>query len=125
MDLKFDKLDGLVPAIVQDYQTNKVLMVAFMDKTAWEKTLESGKAAYYSRSRKKSWIKGEESGNFQEVKEIYVDCDEDTVLIKVDQKGGAACHKGFNSCFFRKVENGELQTVEERVFNPEDVYGKK
>jgi phosphoribosyl-AMP cyclohydrolase len=116
MQLKFDKMNGLVPAIVQDYTNNKILMVAFMDETAWEKTLKSGKAAYYSRSRKKSWIKGEESGNFQIVKEIYVDCDEDTVLLKVEQVGGAACHLGYNSCFFRKLENDELKIVEEKVF---------
>ena len=125
MELKFEKMDGLIPAIVQDYKTNKVLMVAFMDKTAWETTLKSGKAAYYSRSRQKSWIKGEQSGNHQIVKEIFVDCDEDTVLLKVEQVGGAACHVGYNSCFYRKYEDEELKVVEEKVFNPEDVYGKK
>jgi len=125
MKLKFDKLDGLVPAIVQDYRTNKVLMVAFMDEVAWNKTLESGKAAYYSRSRKKSWIKGEESGNFQIVKEIYIDCDEDTVLLKVEQVGGAACHEGYNSCFYRIYKDGELEVSEARVFDPATVYGKK
>jgi phosphoribosyl-AMP cyclohydrolase len=125
MKLRFDKLDGLIPAIVQDYHTHQVLMLAFMDEAAWNKTIESGKAAYYSRSRKKSWIKGEESGNFQIVKEIHVDCDEDTVLLRIEQVGGAACHEGFPSCFYRIFKDGELQVTQERVFDPATVYKKK
>ncbi len=88
--LNFEKLNGLIPAVVQDFESGEVLMLAFMNQEAWEKTLETGKASYYSRSRDKLWIKGEQSGNFQNVKEIYVDCDEDTILLKVEQVGKAA-----------------------------------
>jgi len=123
MKLDFDKMGGLVPAIIQDAETNQVLMLAYMNPIAWEKTLETGKAWFYSRSRNKQWMKGEESGNVQIVKEVFVDCDDDTVLIKVEQVGKAACHKGYTSCFFRKV-NGETTVVEERVFDPEKVYKK-
>ncbi len=123
MKLDFDKMGGLVPAIIQDAETNQVLMLAYMNPVAWEKTLETGKAWFYSRSRDKQWMKGEESGNVQVVKEVFVDCDDDTVLLKVEQVGKAACHKGYTSCFFRKV-NGETQIVEERVFDPEKVYKK-
>lgn len=125
MKLNFDKLgNGLLPAIVQDYKTNKVLMVAFMNQEAFEMTVKTKKATYYSRSRNSLWVKGESSGNIQEVKEIYVDCDEDTVLVKVNQIGDAACHKGYNSCFFRKIENDELKVIEEKVFDPSKVYKK-
>ncbi len=123
MELDFDKSGGLVPAIIQDAETGKVLMLAYMNKTAWEKTLETGKAWFYSRSRDKQWMKGEESGNVQNVKEIFVDCDEDTVLLKVEQVGKAACHKGYVSCFFRKL-NGDVNIVEEKIFDPESVYKK-
>ena len=123
MKLDFDKMGGLIPAIIQDAETNQVLMLAYMNPIAWEKTLETGKAWFYSRSRNKQWMKGEESGNVQIVKEVYVDCDDDTVLIKVEQVGNAACHKGYTSCFFRKL-NGEVKVVEERVFDPEKVYKK-
>jgi phosphoribosyl-AMP cyclohydrolase len=111
ISLKFKKIEGLVPAIVQDYETGEVLMLAFMNQDAWDKTLETGKATYYSRSRQELWVKGETSGNFQVVKEILVDCDEDTVLLKIEQKGGAACHTGHKSCFFRKIENGKLSNI--------------
>ena len=94
MKLDFDKMGGLVPAIIQDAKTSKVLMLAYMNSIAWEKTLETGKAWFYSRSRDKQWMKGEESGNVQIVKEVFVDCDDDTVLLKVEQVGNAACHKG-------------------------------
>jgi phosphoribosyl-AMP cyclohydrolase len=124
MELNFDKMGGLVPAIIQDVETNKVLMLAFMDKNAWEKTLETGKTWFYSRSREKYWMKGEESGNVQNVKEVFVDCDDDTVLLKVEQIGKAACHTGYQSCFFRKL-NGEVEIVEEKIFDPEKVYKKK
>jgi len=123
MKLDFDKMGGLVPAIVQDAETGKVLMLAYMNTIAWEKTLETGKAWFYSRSRGKQWMKGEESGNVQIIKEVFVDCDDDTVLLKVEQVGNAACHKGYTSCFFRKV-NGDVKIVEEKVFDPEKVYKK-
>ena len=121
MKLDFDKMGGLVPAIIQDAETGKVLMLAYMNSIAWEKTLETGKAWFYSRSRDKQWMKGEESGNVQIVKEVFVDCDDDTVLLKVEQVGNAACHKGYSSCFFRKV-NGDVKIIEGKVFDPEKVY---
>jgi len=124
MKLNFDKWDGLVPAIAQDWKTGEVLMVAFMDATAWEKTLTTGKVHYHSRSRNKTWMKGEESGHVQTVKEILVDCDEDTVLIKVDQAGGAACHTGFRTCFYRRVDGDRVETMGSPVFDPKKVYKK-
>ncbi|MCD6319686.1 MAG: phosphoribosyl-AMP cyclohydrolase [Candidatus Desulfofervidaceae bacterium] len=122
--LNFSKLDGLVPAIVQDYQTGEVLMLAFMNEKAWQKTLETGLAHYYSRTRQTLWQKGSSSGHVQRVKEIYVDCDNDTVLLKVGQVGRAACHTGYRSCFYRRVEGETLVVVGEKVFDPEEVYGK-
>ncbi|MFH1287475.1 MAG: phosphoribosyl-AMP cyclohydrolase [bacterium] len=123
--LNFDKLNGMIAAIVQDYKTSEILMLAFMNKEAWEKTLQTGSAHFYSRSRNKLWMKGEESGNTQIVKEILVDCDEDAVVLKVEQIGGAACHTGYNSCFFRKVENNQLKLIKkDRVFDPGKVYNK-
>jgi len=125
ISLNFNKIQGLVPAIVQDFETGEVLMLAFMNQDAWEATLATGKATYYSRSRQKLWIKGETSGNFQVVKEILVDCDEDTVLLKIEQKGGAACHTGHKSCFYRKVENdGSVKTIGKLIFDPREVYNK-
>jgi phosphoribosyl-AMP cyclohydrolase len=115
VNLDFNKINGLVPAIVQDHETGEVLMVAFMNQEAWKATLSTGRATYYSRSRQKLWIKGETSGNFQIVKEILVDCDEDTVLLKVEQRGGMACHTGHRSCFYRKVENGSLSNIGELI----------
>ena len=99
-------------------------MVAYMNREAWEKTIETGTATYWSRSRNSLWIKGETSGNTQAVKDIFVDCDLDTVVLKVDQGDGAACHMGYRSCFYRKVSDGEMEIVGERVFDPEDVYTK-
>ncbi len=125
IDLDFNKLDGLVPVIAQDHETRDVLMLAFMNKTAWEMTQETGIVHYWSRSRNKLWKKGESSGNVQEVKEIRVDCDDDTVLILVKQIGEAACHTGYRSCFYRKIDNNELKISGEKIFNPEDVYGDK
>ena len=116
--------DGLVPAIVQEHQTGAVLMLAYVNKEAWEKTLETGKAHYWSRSRNKLWLKGESSGNVQLIKDILVDCDQDTIIYKVDQKGGAACHKGYPSCFHRKVQGKEVVTIEQPVFDPDKVYKK-
>lgn len=121
----FEKTGGLVPVIAQDWQTGEVLMLAYMNQEAWEKTLETGKVHYYSRSRQKIWLKGESSGHFQIVKEIWLDCDLDTLLIKVEQLGGAACHKGYRSCFFRRFKDGDLEVVGEKIFDPEVVYGKK
>jgi phosphoribosyl-AMP cyclohydrolase len=109
---------------VQDVKTGQVLMLAYMNEKAWKNTLETGQAHYYSRSRNTQWMKGEESGNIQLVKEVFVDCDEDTVLLKVEQVGDAACHKGFESCFFRKVSDGKVEEVGRKVFNPEEVYKK-
>ena len=122
--LDFDKAGGLVPAIAQDADTGEVLMLAWMNREAFEETLRTGRAVYYSRSRGKLWRKGEESGHVQEVREIYVDCDADTVLLKVEQVGGAACHEGYKSCFFRRLDGGELSVVAERVFDPKAVYKK-
>ncbi len=119
MKLNFDKMGGLIPAVIQDYKTDKVLMVGFMNKGAYEKTLKTGKVWYYSRTRKKLWMKGETSGNVQIVKEILVDCDDDTLLIKVEQKGGAACHTGYESCFYKDVK-GKIKG--KKVFDPKDVY---
>ena len=117
----------LIPVIAQDHASGVVLMMAYMNEEAWQETLKTGRACYYSRSRKKLWRKGEESGNVQEVHEIYYDCDRDTVLLKVTQVGGAACHEGFQSCFFRKIDRqtGAVETVGERVFDPAEVYKKK
>jgi phosphoribosyl-AMP cyclohydrolase len=111
---------GLIVSVVQDMDGN-VLMVAWMNREAIEKTLKTGKMHYYSRSRKKLWLKGEESGNFQFVKEIYIDCDGDVLLFKVEQKGGA-CHEGYYTCFFRKFENNEFKIVGKKIFEPKEVY---
>ncbi len=125
VQLDFSKTGGLLPAIVQDAASGEVLMLAFMNEAAWEATLQTGKATYYSRSRKKLWIKGESSGHVQHVKEIRIDCDNDTILLKVEQVGGAACHLGYRSCFFQKIENdGSSTIIGEPVFNPEEVYKK-
>jgi phosphoribosyl-AMP cyclohydrolase len=120
--LDFDKLGGLVPVIVQDYKSGEILMLAFMNRQAWEETLRTRRGTYWSRSRNELWVKGETSGNIQEVKEIFVDCDKDTVLLKVNQKGGAACHMGYKSCFYRRLEGDELQIIGERIFDPDEVY---
>lgn len=122
--LDFSKLNGLLPAIVQDYETGEVLMLAFMNEEAWESTLSTGKATYYSRSRQKLWIKGETSGHIQMVREIRIDCDNDTVLLKVKQVGDAACHTGYQSCFYRKIENGSIQISGKLIFDPKEVYKK-
>jgi phosphoribosyl-AMP cyclohydrolase len=121
--LDFDKAGGLVPAIAQDADTGEVLMLAWMNREAFEETVRTGRAVYFSRSRNRLWRKGEESGHVQEVREVYIDCDADTVLLKVKQVGGAACHEGYKSCFFRRLDGGELTVVGERIFDPKKVYG--
>src|SRR5437899_8158513 len=122
--IDFDKAGGLVPAIAQDAQTGEVLMLAWMNREAYEETLRTRRACYYSRSRNKLWRKGEESGHFQEVQEIFLDCDADTILLKVHQIGGAACHEGYRSCFFRQVEGSQVKVIGERLFDPKQVYKK-
>jgi phosphoribosyl-AMP cyclohydrolase len=124
MQIDFAKAGGLVPAIAQDADTGVVLMLAWMNQEAYEETLRTKRAVYFSRSRNKLWRKGEESGHVQEVREILVDCDADTILLKVHQIGGAACHEGYQSCFFRRLEGEGWQTVGERVFDPKAVYKK-
>ncbi|MCP3941251.1 MAG: phosphoribosyl-AMP cyclohydrolase [Desulfobacteraceae bacterium] len=121
-ELDFEKGKGLIPAIVQDCNTGEVLMLAYMNQVSFNETLASGKATYYSRSRQALWKKGETSGHVQYVRQIRVDCDHDTILLKVEQVGGAACHKGYKSCFFKIVENNKFKIVEKRVFDPERVY---
>ncbi|MBW1859789.1 MAG: phosphoribosyl-AMP cyclohydrolase [Deltaproteobacteria bacterium] len=122
ISLDFEKCGGLVPAIVQDFETGEVLMLAFMNEEAWQETLRTGKATYWSRTRRELWIKGQSSGNVQHVREIRIDCDDDTVLLKVEQVGNAACHTGHRSCFFKKVEGDSVQVVGERIFDPKEVY---
>jgi phosphoribosyl-AMP cyclohydrolase len=122
--IDFDKAGGLAPVIAQDAESGEVLMLAWMNREAYEETLRTKRACYFSRSRNRLWRKGEESGHIQEVKEVLIDCDADTILIKVHQVGGAACHEGYKSCFFRRVGPEELQVVGTRVFDPKQVYKK-
>ena len=123
--IDFDKMDGIIPVIAQDESTGEVLMMAYMNQEALAETLRTGRVCYFSRSRNRLWRKGEESGNVQELSGIYLDCDADTLLVKVRQIGGAACHEGYRSCFFRQIEGEELKVIAQRVFNPEEVYNKK
>lgn len=122
LKIDFEKEGGLVPVIAQDVHTGEVLMMAYMNSLAWEKSLETGYVHYWSRSRQKLWKKGETSGNLQEIEEIRVDCDNDCLLVKINQKGGAACHTGYRSCFYRKLEGNRVIIDSERVFDPEDKY---
>ncbi|MBC8290450.1 MAG: phosphoribosyl-AMP cyclohydrolase [Planctomycetes bacterium] len=121
----FEKMD-LIPVIAQDDESGDVLMLAYMNEEAWQETLKSGRVVYYSRSRQKLWRKGEESGNVQELKSVYFDCDADTLLVRVHQIGGAACHEGYRRCFFRRINpaTGEVEVIGDRVFDPKEVYGK-
>jgi len=119
-----DGVGGLVTVVVQDRENGEVLMVAYANEEAVKKTIQSGLAHYYSTSRRKLWLKGESSGNTQRVSEVLVDCDGDALIYKVEQKGGA-CHMGYRTCFYRMVSEGGLEVVGERVFNPEEAYGKK
>jgi phosphoribosyl-AMP cyclohydrolase len=121
----FSRCDGLLPAIAQDAKTGEVLMQAYMNAESYAETVATGRAVYFSRSRQRLWRKGEESGNVQIVKAIYLDCDRDTILLSVEQIGGAACHEGYSSCFFRRVTPEGLEIVGKRVFDPATVYGKK
>lgn len=121
LEITYDS-QGLVPAIIQDYSSGEVLMMAYMDETALKKTIETGFTHFWSRSRKKYWKKGETSGHIQEVKEVLVDCDADTLLIKVIQHGPGACHTGHRSCFYRNIEGVEIS---KKVFSEKEVYGKK
>jgi phosphoribosyl-AMP cyclohydrolase len=122
IQLDFEKSGGLIPAVVQDEVTGEILMLAYMNRAAFEKTVETKKATYFSRSRNMLWTKGETSGHVQHVKEIRVDCDLDTVVLKVSQAGHGACHKGYKSCFYRAVDGNELKIVESQTFDPEKVY---
>ena len=125
ISLDFKKMGGLVPAIVQEYRTGEVLMLAFMNEAAWEKTQKTGKATFFSRTRNALWTKGSTSGKEQIVKEIRIDCDDDTVLLKVEQIGNAACHTGHVSCFYRRLEkDGSMTVVGEPLFDPKEVYKK-
>ncbi len=122
--LDFEKSGGLVPVIVQDYESGEILMQAYINREAWDESVASGKGVYFSRSRQKLWRKGESSGNIQILKEIRVDCDNDSVIYKVEQIGGAACHTGHRSCYYRVWDNGELKVQGEPLFDPDQVYKK-
>jgi phosphoribosyl-AMP cyclohydrolase len=125
LKLDFKKGGGLLPAVVQDHRSGKVLMLAYLNQASWDRTLETGEAHYWSRSRREIWHKGGTSGHVQRIKEILVDCDNDTILLKVEQVGGAACHAGYESCFYRSVGTDQSITViGEKVFDPERVYQK-
>ncbi len=125
MQLNFSKLDGLLPVIIQDAGSGDILMLGFMNQDAWEKTQATGRVHYFSRTRGKLWCKGETSGHVQLVREILVDCDDDTLLIKVEQVGGAACHTGYRSCFYRQIQGEEVKVVGVQVFDPKEVYGSE
>jgi phosphoribosyl-AMP cyclohydrolase len=120
--LDFEKSGGLIPAIVQDFETNEVLMLAFMNNESWRQTLETGKATYWSRSRQELWVKGNTSGHVQLVREIRIDCDDDTVLLKVEQLGGAACHTGHRTCFHKSIKDGSISIIDKKIFDPKEVY---
>lgn len=125
MQLDFTKLDGLLPAVIQDHQSKRVLMVGFMNEEAFRKTVETGFATFFSRSRNKLWLKGESSGHRLVVKEITTDCDQDCVLVEVEAVGPGVCHEGYESCFYRKLTDGEWQEKEQRAYDPAAVYGTK
>jgi len=123
MQLDFQKSDGLVTAVIQDNATGRVLMVGYMNEAAFRQTVETGFATFWSRSRRKLWLKGESSGHRLMVKEISTDCDADAVLLKVEPIGPGVCHEGYRSCFFRRLEDGQWKIAEERAYDPEKVYG--
>ena len=122
--LDFDKAGGLVTALAQDAESGEILMLAHMNRQAFERSLETGEVVYWSRSRNKLWHKGEESGNVQRIREVFIDCDADAVLFKVEQVGGAACHTGRQSCFYRRLDETGVEDVGVQVFDPEEVYRK-
>ncbi len=125
IELDFSKGDGLLPAIVQDWESGKVLMFAYINQASWARTLDTGEAHFWSRSRSELWHKGGTSGHVQRIKEIYADCDDDTVLFRVEQVGGAACHTGHETCFHKKVDRSGDFTIEGvKIFDPEKVYKK-
>ena len=125
MNLDFDKAGGLVTAVIQDYASGRVLMVGYMNPEAFEHTVKTGFATFYSRSRQKLWMKGESSGHRLVVKEISTDCDLDAVLVKVEALGPGVCHEGYESCFFRKLQSGEWQVTDKRAYDPAAIYGEK
>lgn len=125
MQLDFSKLDGLIPAVIQDHASGRVLMVGFMNEEAFRKTVETGFATFYSRSRNKLWLKGESSGHRLVVKRIQTDCDADSVLVLVEAVGPGVCHEGYQSCFFRTLEGGAWSVTEEKQYDPQAVYGEK
>ncbi len=122
MDLDFNKLGGLITAVIQDHTTGRVLMVGFMNEEAFQKTVETGYATFFSRSRNKLWLKGETSGHRLVVKEISTDCDRDALLLKVESLGPGVCHEGYESCFFRRLQDGNWIESEQRTYNPAEVY---
>jgi phosphoribosyl-AMP cyclohydrolase len=124
MTLDFAKSDGLVTAVIQDYKTHRVLMVGYMNEEAFRRTVETGHATFWSRSRRKLWLKGESSGHRLVVKEISTDCDQDAVLIQVDPQGPGVCHEGYESCFFRRLESGEWKITDSQTYDPKAVYSK-
>ena len=123
MDLDFQKLDGLVTAVIQDDTSGRVLMVGFMNDEAFRKTVETGYATFFSRSRKRLWLKGETSGHRLLVKQISTDCDRDALLIRVDAQGPGVCHDGYESCFYRRLEDGSWKVTDERAYDPKAVFG--
>ncbi len=125
MDLNFQKSDGLVTAVIQDHVSGRVLMVGFMNEEAFRKTVETGFATFYSRSRQKLWLKGETSGHRLVVKEISADCDSDALLIRVEPLGPGVCHEGYQSCFFRRLKDGEWVVSDARAYDPASIYGGK
>ena len=122
MTLDFAKSDGLVTAVIQDHRSGRVLMVGYMNEEAFRRTVETGYATFWSRSRRKLWLKGESSGHRLVVKEIATDCDADAVLVKVDAQGPGVCHEGYESCFFRRLENGAWKIADQRTYDPAEVY---
>ena len=125
MNLDFEKAGGLITAVIQDHASGRVLMVGYMNEDAFRHTVETGFATFYSRSRQKLWLKGETSGHRLVVKEIATDCDRDAVLVKVEALGPGVCHEGYQSCFFRRLENGEWKVTDARAYDPDAVYGGK
>ena len=123
MKLDYKKLDGLVPAVIQDYASGRVLMLGFMNEEAFRRTVETGFATFYSRSKQKLWLKGETSGHRLAVREITTDCDQDSLLVRVDAQGPGVCHNGYQSCFYRVLRDGEWVENEARTYDPNDVYG--